>query len=97
MKKIISAFLAISLLLTLLVITGCADESSKADKEIVLNINNPVMTVNGEEKAIDENGTVPVIKNGRTLLPIRAVDINSSIKSGSLSFNSANSSEIISK
>lgn len=31
------------------------------------------MTVNGEKKNIDENGTVPVIENDRTLVPIRAI------------------------
>ncbi len=31
------------------------------------------MTVNGEKKNIDENGTAPVIESGRTLVPIRAV------------------------
>lgn len=31
------------------------------------------MTVNGDEKEIDEEDTVPVIINGRTLVPIRAI------------------------
>ncbi len=42
--------------------------------ELVLQINNPIMTVNGVEKEIDPGmGTSPVILNDRTLLPIRAV------------------------
>ncbi len=41
--------------------------------EITMQIDNPVMTIDGIEIKIDENGTVPVIVNGRTLVPIRAV------------------------
>ena len=45
-----------------------------ADKtEIVLTVDKPTMTVNGVETAIDESGTSPVIIDGRTLVPIRAV------------------------
>ncbi|MCH5213268.1 MAG: carboxymuconolactone decarboxylase family protein [Oscillospiraceae bacterium] len=40
---------------------------------ITMQIGNPVMTVNGEQQNIDENGTAPVIVNDRTLLPIRTV------------------------
>lgn len=42
--------------------------------ELVLQINNPIMTVNRVEKEIDPGmGTSPVIINERTLLPVRAV------------------------
>lgn len=45
-----------------------------ADKYIVLQIGNPVMNVNGLAKAIDIGiGTTPIVKNGRTLVPVRAV------------------------
>ena len=40
---------------------------------ITLQIGNPRLTVNGVSKAIDDGGTVPVIRNDRTLLPVRAV------------------------
>ncbi len=41
---------------------------------IILQINNPYMTVNGVKKEIDPGrGTVPVIVKGRTLVPIRAI------------------------
>ncbi len=44
------------------------------ERSIELTINNPVMMVNGYEKEIDPGmGTSPVIKDGRTFLPIRAV------------------------
>ncbi|RAU91046.1 stalk domain-containing protein [Paenibacillus sp. YN15] len=43
-------------------------------KQIVMQLDNPLMTVNGVEKEIDEgNGTTPLLYNGRTILPIRAL------------------------
>lgn len=72
MKKILTLFLSAVLLITNL--TACAAGiDNTEDITIILQIDNPVMTVNGEEKPIDENGTAPVIINDRTLLPIRAV------------------------
>ncbi len=51
-------------------ITYAADE----ENTIVLTIDSPVMSVNGEERDIDpEGGTAPVIISGRTLVPIRAI------------------------
>ncbi|MBE7049949.1 MAG: copper amine oxidase N-terminal domain-containing protein [Ruminococcaceae bacterium] len=45
-----------------------------ADKYIVLQIGNSLMNVDGSAKAIDTGiGTTPVIKDGRTLIPVRAV------------------------
>ncbi len=45
-----------------------------AQTSVFLQIDNSVMTVNGEEKAVDEGyDTKPVIVDGRTLLPVRAV------------------------
>jgi uncharacterized Fe-S center protein len=44
-----------------------------ADMAISLRVGDPAMTVNGAKEPIDENGTVPVIRDGRTLLPARAV------------------------
>ncbi|MEW6173209.1 MAG: fibronectin type III domain-containing protein [Bacillota bacterium] len=44
------------------------------DFEIILQIGNPYMTVNGAGREIDPGrGTVPVILDNRTLVPIRAV------------------------
>lgn len=41
---------------------------------IILNPDNPYMTVNGNKQEIDPGrGTAPVIKNSRTLVPIRAI------------------------
>ncbi len=78
MKKTISIILSLIVMLSLTV-TGCAaengaeKETGKEDLSIVLQIDNPTMQVNGEKKAIDQNGTAPVIVNGRTLVPIRAI------------------------
>lgn len=47
--------------------------AAESKSEIIMQIDNPVMTTDGEKIKIDENGTVPVIANGRTLVPVRAV------------------------
>ena len=69
MKKTIPIILSIVFCMTC--ISACAAQTE--DLTITLQIDNPVMTVNGEEKPIDEQGTAPVVINGRTLLPVRAV------------------------
>lgn len=70
MKKIISLFMV--LCISLFYVTSCSAEQKSAS-EVQLWINTPVMIVDGEWRDIDENGTVPAIENGRTLLPVRAV------------------------
>lgn len=40
---------------------------------MVLTIDSPTLTVNGDRQPIDGLGTTPIIRNGRTLLPVRAV------------------------
>jgi pimeloyl-ACP methyl ester carboxylesterase len=49
------------------------DAPGASGTAISLRIGEPTITVNGREEPIDENGTVPLIQNGRTLLPVRAV------------------------
>ena len=72
MKKVLTILLGISLMFTGL--TACAAETDiNRDINIVLQIGNPNMTVNGTEKPIDDNGTEPIIVDDRTLLPVRAV------------------------
>lgn len=68
MKKLFTSIIALLLLFT----TGCSAQSID-ETEIILTINNPVMSVNGIERSIDNEGTVPIIINERTLLPVRAV------------------------
>ena len=59
-------------------LTACAAENENNRQpesiSISMQIDNPIMTVNGTEKEIDEGrGTAPVIVNDRTLVPIRAI------------------------
>lgn len=72
MKRFFIAILGVILLVGNL--TACAAETDPSeDITIILQIDNPVMTVNGTEKPIDAEGTAPVAVNDRTLLPVRAV------------------------
>lgn len=75
MKKLILILLTFVLAMSFM--TGCsaAEQSTETTEKFVLTmqIGNPVMTVNGEEKNIDDNGTIPVVESGRTLVPIRAI------------------------
>lgn len=68
MKKLFASIIVLLLLFT----TGCSTQEID-ETEIILTINNPVMSVNGMERSIDNEGTAPVIINERTLLPVRAV------------------------
>lgn len=70
MKKLLSIFVSMAMALTSF---GCV---TYADNEttLVLQINNPMMSVNGEEAEVDPGfGTTPVISEGRTLVPVRAI------------------------
>lgn len=68
MKKI-----SVIVLILIFCVTGITACAANDDLTIKLQINNPIMTVNGEEKPIDGQGTAPAIINDRTLLPVRAV------------------------
>lgn len=62
----------------LLFATGCSAqtpaEESAEGTEIVLQIGDPMMRVNGAAREIDPGRqNAPVIEDGRTLLPVRAV------------------------
>ena len=71
MKKLSLVFF-VSLLLSIF-LCNCAN-SQEQNTTVKLQIDNPVMTVNGIEKEIDPGqGTTPVIVDDRTLVPIRAV------------------------
>ena len=75
MKKTVSILLSVFLLLSF-TLTGCAaaeTENAQSASEIILQIGNSKISVDGTEKNIDENGTVPVVVNNRTLFPVRAV------------------------
>lgn len=71
MKKAIFGLLSICIVLTICVTASCiADTTSTEEKTIVLKIDSSDMVVNGTPKTID---AAPVIRNSRTLLPVRAV------------------------
>ena len=72
MKRAISIILSLCMLLSLS-LTACAAEETQNETTIILKIGSPTMTVNGEDMPIDEQGTVPVVVNDRTLLPVRAI------------------------
>ncbi len=73
MKKIRGLFVFVSIILCCLLFVAPA---TAADTDVIvsLQINNPVMEVNGAETEIDAGrGTMPIITDGRTLVPIRAI------------------------
>ena len=72
MKKI--RLLSVTLILFSL-LTSCISISAKTNDVVVsLQIDNPIMEVNGDSVEIDSGrGTKPLIVSGRTLVPIRAI------------------------
>ncbi len=78
MKKLLSVIVTLTMILSVLTSCSAAEISEEkpseaADFTLTMQIGNPNMTVNGEEKPIDEQGTAPVISSDRTLLPVRTV------------------------
>lgn len=77
-KRIISVLMTLAFVMSLMTGCGAAEQTSEKTEKtenfvLTMQIGNPVMTVNGENKNIDESGTVPIVENGRTLVPIRAI------------------------
>lgn len=73
-KQILSLLLAVVLCVVCVISAVVIAASNTDDLSITLQIDNPIMTVNGQEKEIDPGmGTTPIIINDRTLLPVRAV------------------------
>lgn len=70
MKRSVSLFAAAAVAASMF--TGAA-QAKDTDKVIKLTIGEPQMTVDGAAVNIDDEGTVPVIVNERTLVPIRAI------------------------
>lgn len=68
MKRLTAFITAVLMLLSF-----CSTYASY-DTTVSLQINNPIMSVNGEQREIDAGiGTAPIIVNDRTLVPIRAI------------------------
>lgn len=65
-----------SLLISVICIFFVLNFSVLAEEDVVVNlqIDNPIMEINGIDAEIDAGrGTAPVILNGRTLVPVRAI------------------------
>lgn len=73
MKKFISLILSLTMILGISSCGNAADILENTDFTLKMQIDNPVMTINGTEQNIDNEGTTPVIVNDRTLVPIRAI------------------------
>ena len=73
-KKLISVILAMAMSISTITGVFAAETENRgtAKTTVTMQIGNPVMTINGSEQNIDENGTVPVVTDDRTLLPVRA-------------------------
>ncbi len=68
-KRIIAIFLVAAVLCLALTVSASAET-----KTAILKIGDPYMTINGKRVEIDPGrATKPVIINGRTLIPIRAI------------------------
>lgn len=74
MKRILSAFVVFCMMTAFTTSCNAEPQTTNEDPVISLQIGNPMMTVNREQREIDPGrGTVPMIENNRTLLPIRAI------------------------
>ncbi len=74
--RIVKSIIAIILIVgtSLIMMAPSVINSDGYEMTVSLQIDNPMMTVNGSEEEIDPGrGTVPVIQDGRTLVPIRAI------------------------
>lgn len=70
-KKFFSLVILIGIFLC---VAYASNGDAVPDVVVCLQIDTPIMQVNGESEEIDEGrGTSPVIKDGRTLVPIRAI------------------------
>lgn len=74
LKKILSVIMAV--IMSIVFVSCSFADEAKADITITMQIDNPLITVNGTEQPIDENDTVPTVVNGRTLVPVRTVIVN---------------------
>lgn len=71
MRKFLALFMSM-LLFGLLATAAIAAETS-GQTVITMRLGSPNMTVNGEVKPIDAEGTTAISVNGRTMLPLRAI------------------------
>lgn len=74
MRKIIT-FSMILIFASAFCLSGCsAAENNTNDFTLTMQIDNPIMSINGTDDEIDKGrDTVPVVLNNRTFVPIRAI------------------------
>ncbi len=71
-NRLIFLFLIIGCIFTS--VSASAAKNTALDVVVSLQIDNPIMVVNGLKTEIDDGrGTTPIVNNGRTLVPIRAI------------------------
>lgn len=73
MKKIYASVFMAALLAFGAIACAAPSDDVQPQTTVAMRIGSPIMTVNGEERSIDEQGTSPIAVDGRTLLPVRAV------------------------
>lgn len=74
MRRLNKTRLSITILALLCSIFVCSSAFASGDVVVSLQIDNPVMEINGAEAEIDAGrDTKPVVTDGRTLVPIRAI------------------------
>ena len=74
LKKFKTGIILSIIISCLFIITPVSAENYTSDVVVSLQINNPVMEVNGIATEIDAGrDTAPIVTNGRTLVPIRAI------------------------
>lgn len=73
MKSNLNKIIVLACIICFMCVNVVANSALGANT-LILQIGNPIMTVDGENAEIDPGrDTVPVVENGRTLVPIRAI------------------------
>ncbi len=74
MKRIKILKAVIGIFCTLFICSSVVLANNSQDVVVSLQINNPIMEINGVETEIDVGrGTKPEVTNGHTLVPVRAI------------------------
>ena len=77
MKKVLRLICLVCLILsicgTTASTTALGAPKDDSQKIISLTVDSPIITIDGIEHPLDAEGTVPLVVNGRTLVPLRAV------------------------
>lgn len=71
MKKILSLIIAAVILCVTTL--GCGVSGAENSSTVIMQVGSNLLNINGGFVSIDENNTTPVIEDGRTLVPVRAM------------------------